>query len=135
MGMCYAQTELFVRGETYLPMTFIGGTACILIGLLDKHPAAIGLKMWQFCILGMLIVTDVELLSGYLFNEILGMGLWDYSKNPFNVDGQICLRMTVLWFFLTPVAMWLNNFLSWKLFDEKEPLPVWNNYQRLFTFN
>ena len=135
MGMCYTQIELFARGVTYLPMTFIGGIAGVLIGLIDKHPAYSCLKMWQHCLLGMLIVLDVEFLSGYICNMRLHMNLWDYSGYPYNLDGQICARLAAAWFLLTPLAAWMDDYLRWKLFGEKKPKSVWNNYLRLFTLN
>jgi uncharacterized membrane protein len=135
MGMCYAQIELFVRGMTYLPMTFIGGVAGVLIGLLDSSPRSQSLKMWQECVLGTLIVLDVEFISGYICNMRLGMMLWDYSGYKFNLNGQICAKLAVAWFLLVPFASWIDDFLRWKLFDEKEPKSLLHNYKRLLTFH
>jgi uncharacterized membrane protein len=134
MGMCYAQLELFARGVTYLPMTFIGGLAGILIGLLDRHPSSTSLTMWQQCVLGTLIVLDIEFISGYICNMRLGMQLWDYSGYRYNIDGQVCARLAAVWFFIVPLASWIDDFLRWKLFDEPRPKPVWNSYKRLITF-
>ncbi len=133
LGMCYAQLELFSRGVTYLPMTFIGGAAGVLIGLLDSHPAAIKLRMWQQCALGTLIVLDIEFISGLICNMRLNMGLWDYSRYSFNLDGQVCLWFALMWFMLVPFAVWLDDFLRWKLFGEPRPASPLINYKRLIT--
>ena len=133
LGMCYAQLELFVRGETYLPMTFIGGLAGVLIGALGRKPSAAALKMWQLSLLGMLIVLDVEYISGLVCNVRFGMMLWDYSGYRYNINGQICLKLAAAWFFLMPFAYWVNDYLCFAFFGGKKPLPVWHSYKRLFT--
>jgi uncharacterized membrane protein len=133
MGMCYAQAELFVRGFTYLPMTFIGGFAGACIGLIDSHPSAPGLKMWQQCLLGCMIVLDTEFVSGLICNVGLGMALWDYSKYTCNLDGQICLRFAAVWFFIVPAASWLDDFIRSRLFGEQDPGRMADGYIRLLT--
>lgn len=132
-GMCYCEMELLARGVTYLPMTFIGGAAVTMIGAMTRRHDAGQLKMWQVCTLGMLMILDVEYISGYLFNLRMHMDLWDYSGRPFNLNGQICLKNALIWFFLVPLAVWINEFLRWKLFGESRPQPFWRYYSRLFT--
>lgn len=132
MGMCYAQLELFVRGFTYLPMTFIGGLAGASIGALDSHPSARSLRMWQQCLLGMMIVLDIEFISGCIFNLGLHMSLWDYSRYRYNLLGQICLPLGMAWFFITPSAAWVDDFIRWRLFGEDKPDTLFHNYLRLF---
>ena len=133
-GMCYSELELLARGFTYLPMTFIGGTAVTLIGLIARRHDAPSLKMWQFCTLGTLVILDVEYISGCVFNLLLHMDLWNYSGDKYNVNGQICLKNALLWFFLVPMAVWINGFFRWKLFDEPEPPAFWKYYYQLITF-
>lgn len=43
------------------------------------------------------IITGVELVFGLVFNRALGMGVWDYSRVPLNLWGQICLPFTLIW--------------------------------------
>jgi uncharacterized membrane protein len=116
-------------------MTFIGGLAGILIGLLDRHPSSQRLRMWQQCILGMLIVLDIEFISGLIFNMRLNMNMWNYSGYAYNLDGQICARFAVIWFFIIPAVAWMDDLLRWKLFSEPRPKSILHNYKRLFTLN
>ena len=50
------------------------------------------------CLLGAIIITAIELLFGYIFNIKYGMKVWDYSNQPLNLFGQICLPFSLLWF-------------------------------------
>ena len=42
-------------------------------------------------------VTAAELAAGLILNVWLGLGVWDYSRIPFNLWGQICLAYFCLW--------------------------------------
>lgn len=132
-GMCYSELELLARGVTYLPMTFIGGMAVTLVGAMTRRHDAPSLKMWQVSALGMLVILDVEYISGCFFNLRMHMDLWSYAGDRFNLNGQVCLKNALIWFFLVPLAVWVNEFLRWKLFDEPRPPAFWQYYQRLFT--
>ena len=46
---------------------------------------------------GMIICSAVELLGGFLLDKIFYMRWWDYSDNPFNVGGYICLGFSIMW--------------------------------------
>lgn len=45
----------------------------------------------------MLFATLVELLAGWLLDVNFHMRWWDYSKNPYNFHGYICLRFSIIW--------------------------------------
>ena len=67
------------------------------------------------------IVTAVEFVSGILLNMVLNLDVWDYSNMPFNIYGQICLPFTVIWFFLSFLAIVADDFLRWLWFGERFP--------------
>jgi uncharacterized membrane protein len=133
IGMCYATVELLYRGYTYVQMIWIGGLAGVLIGLLDCHPAYYNRRMWQQCFLGTLIALAIECGSGLILNRWLHLHIWDYSCLRYNFRGQICLRAAVAWFFLMPFAIYLDDWLRWKLFSEPKPAGgILHNYGLLF---
>ncbi|MDE6839119.1 MAG: putative ABC transporter permease, partial [Acutalibacter sp.] len=47
----------------------------------------------------------VALAAGLIVNTGLGLRVWDYSKMPLNLMGQVCLPYSLLWFGLTLPAM------------------------------
>ena len=94
-GIGYIIIELLFRGYTHWTMFIAGGTAFLML-----HRINIGypnLPLWKKCILGSLIITSVELLVGCLANLWFHWNVWDYSNNPLNMWGQICLNFSVLW--------------------------------------
>lgn len=108
-GLVYMGIELLWRGHTHWTMGVIGGLCFVLIGMLDEwqdHPPL----LWQM-IQGACIVTVIELFSGLVLNVWLGLGVWDYSNMPGNVMGQICPQFTFAWFFLSFVAIKVENLM------------------------
>ena len=134
MGMIYFTAEGFWRGWTNITMLFVGGICCVLIGLLDEFSKRYNLKIWQQCIFGAVIILFIEFVSGVILNIWLKLNIWDYSKRWGNIKGQICVSYAALWFILTPLALWLNNFLKWKIFGEEKPYKIKQIYMELIKF-
>ena len=108
-GLTYMGIEILWRGHSHWTMGVLGGVCFVLIGLLDEwqdHPPLI-LQMLQ----GACIVTVIELFSGLVLNVWLGLDVWDYSNMPGNVIGQICPQFSCAWFFLSFVAIKVENLM------------------------
>lgn len=108
-GLVYMGIEILWRGHTHWTMGVLGGICFVAIGLLDEvqqHPPML-LQMVQ----GACLVTAIEFLSGVVLNIWLGLDIWDYSTMPLNLWGQVCLPFAVAWFFLSAVAVWLENLM------------------------
>ena len=65
--------------------------------------------------------TKVEFLFGLILNVWLGLHMWDYSNMPGNILGQICPQFTVLWFFLSALGIFLDDYIRWVFFGEEKP--------------
>lgn len=119
-GLLYCLFELFFRGHTHWTMFAVGGFCFVMCGLLNEH---IGWDM-PFplqMLIGCLIITGTELIAGIVLNMWLGLNIWDYSNMPLNLWGQICLPFSFLWFFLSAVAIALDDELRYNMFGEEKP--------------
>lgn len=119
-GLIYVLIELLYRGRSHWSMFLVGGICFVLIGGLNNW------FPWNWSILRQMgisaaIVTAVEFVSGILLNMVLNLDVWDYSNMPFNIYGQICLPFTVIWFFLSFLAIVADDFLRWLWFWERFP--------------
>lgn len=119
-GAIYVLIELFFRGRSHWSMFLVGGICFILIGGLNNW------FPWNWSIfrqmgISAVIVTAVEFFSGVLLNLVLKWNVWDYSNMPFNIYGQICLPFTAIWFFLSFLAIVVDDFLRWLWFGERFP--------------
>ena len=43
------------------------------------------------------MMTFIEYIAGLIFIKGMKIKLWDYSKEPFNLQGIICLRFSLIW--------------------------------------
>ena len=110
-GSCaYPTREMACRGHTHYSMALAGGVCLCLIdhiccGMLE------GRSLFTRCLAGSGLITGVELAAGIIVNQVMGLGVWDYSDMPMNIMGQVCLPYSVLWFGLTLPAMALCGLL------------------------
>jgi len=119
-GCVYMGIELAYRGHTHWSMGLVGGISFILIGLINEFfewdmPLIIQM------VIGGSIITTLEFVSGVYLNIIMDLNIWDYSDEPFNLLGQICLRYTVYWYLLSIPAIILDDYIRYYLFGEEKP--------------
>jgi len=120
-GITYYLLEVLARGHSYFSMLVVGGLAGVLIGGLNNtiYNWSTPLILQQF--VSMLIITSLELISGLILNTWLNLGIWDYSNQWGNIAGQICPKFMVLWFFVSLIGIFIDDFVRWKFFDEDKP--------------
>ncbi|ABQ23651.1 putative ABC transporter permease [Clostridium kluyveri] len=131
MGSIYMVLEGLWRGWTHISMLVVGGIAAFFIGKLNEQPTFYNRKMWQQCIIGTLIILILEFVSGAILNIWLQIEIWDYSNIWGNILGQICIPYAVIWFLLVPFNIYIDDYLRYKFFGEKEPEGLLKNYKDL----
>lgn len=119
-GFAYGSLENLTRGYSHISMFIAGGICFILIGLLNE------VYSWNMAfisqmVISSLIITTVEFITGLIVNVWLKQNVWDYSKLPYNIMGQVCLLFTNIWFFLSPLAILLDDYLRYFLLKEEKP--------------
>ena len=119
-GMAYCGIELLWRGRTHWTMFIIGGICFLFCGSINEF-FSWDLALWKQMLICAVGVTGIEFLSGIIINIIFKINVWDYSNLPFNVMGQISLLFSILWFFLSAVAIVLDDYLRYWWFDEEKP--------------
>jgi len=107
-GAVYIMMELWFRGYSHWTMFLVGGICYIEVGYLNEFiPWEVPLATQ--CLIGTLIITVNEFLSGCIINLWLGWHVWDYSELPMNIKGQVCLPFCFLWFFISAVCIFIND--------------------------
>lgn len=121
-GFLYALIEVLFRGYTHPSMFLLGGMCFVSVGLIRRGFS--GAPLAEKMLLSGIAITVLEFLCGLLVNVWLGLSVWDYSRMPYNLLGQVCLSYTAMWCLLALPAMgadallWENWFLRGK-FREK----------------
>lgn len=119
-GIIYCSIELLWRSWTHWSMFILGGVCFICLGLINEILSWDTPLLIQMAI-GCVIITMLEFITGCVVNLGLGWNVWDYSKYPLNFLGQISVRSSVLWYFLSIVGIVLDDFIRWKVFGEDKP--------------
>ncbi len=119
-GFAYGAMENLTRGYSHISMFIAGGICFILIGALNEGVSRDLSLLGQMAI-SAVIITLVEFITGLIVNVWLKLDVWDYSELPFNIRGQVCLLFTVIWFFLSLLAIFLDDYLRYFLMGEEKP--------------
>lgn len=119
-GISYYFIEIIYRGYSHFSMIIVGGICFVLIGAINEFSNKEVPLLLQM-ILAVLIVDTIELISGIIINKVLLLNVWDYSNLRFNLLGQISLRSSIAWFFLSLLAIYMDDLLRYLLFSEQIP--------------
>jgi uncharacterized membrane protein len=103
-GIIYVSLEYFWRGRSHVSVFLASGLACVLLyGVFAQFNE---LSTLAKSLMGALIITALEFITGAIVNVRLGLGVWDYSAHRYNLYGQICLEYSALWVLLsTPITL------------------------------
>lgn len=128
-GSLYVILEMLFRGYSNISMFILGGLCGVIIGGLNNWYSWELPVIYQMAI-SSVIITTLEYITGYIVNIKLGWEVWDYSDLPLNLNGQICLWFSLLWFFLSLIAILLDDWLRYILFNEPIHSYIWFNRHR-----
>jgi len=79
----------------YLPIYGIGALMIMVLSYsLHGYPLVLKLLSYFF------VTTGLELLTGFVSLRFFQKRLWDYSGQPLNYKGHICVLFSVCWIFL-----------------------------------
>lgn len=120
----YMGIELLYRQYTHWTMGCLGGVCLIILGGINEY-FSWEIPFWLQCLKGSIIITVLEFIAGVVLNIWLQLNIWDYSHVWGNVLGQICLPFTIIWFFLSAVAIVFDDWLRYWLFKEEKPHYKW----------
>ncbi len=101
IGWCTEVIYATVNSGKFVNRGFLNGPVCPIYGagvvlvLFVLEP----LKDNIFILfIGSVLLTSlIEFITGLILEKIFNDKWWDYSKDPFNIRGYICLKFSLLW--------------------------------------
>ena len=87
----------------YLPMYGTGLCVLYLLASLQNH----GVNRWVLLVLMAAGMTVLEYLVGLWLLKVMKVRLWDYSKQPGNLQGLICPKFSLAWGLLSAAYLFL----------------------------
>ncbi len=117
-GFIYGLIEVLYRGHTHPSMFVLGGICLLWVGgfnsFFRRSP-----PFWAQILLGGIFITTAEFLCGLTFNVWLHLHVWDYSRLPLNIMGQICPLFFFIWVAISIPAVFAEDLLR-AAFSRKE---------------
>nr|WP_310444141.1 hypothetical protein [Tissierella sp.] len=120
-GISYYFIEILWRGYSHIGMFILGGLCFVLIGSISRYYSTSKRSFLIYQGISCLVITILELVFGLVLNIVLKLDVWDYSNLKFNFLGQICLKYSIFWFFLSLPAIVFYDYIRYWLFGEEKP--------------
>ncbi len=100
----YKNQKKFVnRGFLHGPFCPMYGACMITIVMLCKIFA--NLNPFQFFIVATILTSIVEYLTGLILEKLFNQKWWDYTEDPFNLHGRICLHFSLMFGVLSTIGV------------------------------
>ena len=122
-------------GYANIVMLPIGGLCGICVGSINQIPKFYNMKVIYQSIIGAVITTIIEFISGLFLNCYLQLGIWDYSNLPFNILGQVCLPFSLIWFVIMPLCIWLEDKIRYVFWNEGSNYSLKSIYVEFITLH
>lgn len=119
-GCLYYSFELIFRGFSHWTMFVLGGSCFLFIyiqGKIVKWKDSIFIQVIR-CII---FVTSMEFITGIIVNKWLDLNVWDYSRLPFQLFGQICLPFMIIFSGLCVLGILISSQLAHWFYKEEKP--------------
>ena len=101
LGWCAEVVFAACRRGIFVNRGFLNGPVCPIYGF------GVALVLWllepvksSFLLLffgSMLVTTALEFIIGFIMESFFHDKWWDYSNNPFNIKGYVCLEFSIIW--------------------------------------
>ena len=77
------------------------GPICPIYGLCISSMvivlANINVTLPFLLIVATIVISIIEYLTGYILEKLFKTKYWDYTDDPFNIHGRICLHFSIMW--------------------------------------
>ncbi|MCX7678842.1 MAG: hypothetical protein N2316_06450 [Spirochaetes bacterium] len=93
----------------FVPLYGMGALLVCTLGFVMK-----GYHPFFFIMAIAIVLSMLEYFIGFFSEKTLGLKLWDYSNNRFNLHGRICLTFSIVW---TLLAVGLALFVHPKIYS------------------
>ena len=139
LGMMYFTLEGIWRipkgGYANIAMLPVGGLCGLCVGTINQIPKFYNMKIIYQSIIGAVITTIIEFISGLFLNCYLQLGIWDYSNLPVNILGQVCLPFSLIWFVIMPLCIWLEDKIRYVFWNEGSNYSLKSIYVEFITLH
>ncbi len=119
-GCIYYIFEIVFRGFSHWSMFVLGGI-CLVFCAQQGIWTGWREPLWRQVLWCTLFVTACEFITGIIVNKWLKWYVWDYTDQPLQLFGQICVPFMVIFSGLCAVGIFASAYLLYWLYGEAKP--------------
>ena len=101
LGWCLEVIYASVNTGKFVNRGFLNGAVCPIYGfgavLLIIFLTPLSNHLPLLFLASVTIASLLELVGGYMLEKLFHMRWWDYTEEPFNIGGFICLKFSLMW--------------------------------------
>lgn len=101
LGWCTEVAYAAVKEGKFVNRGFLNGPICpvygIGVGMVVQFLTPVENNLVLLYITSTVLVTVIEGITGYLLEKIFHNKWWDYSNQPLNIGGYVCVLFSLIW--------------------------------------
>lgn len=101
LGWCTEVCYASLRERRFVNRGFLNGPICpvygVGIGMVVMLLEPMNGTLVSLYVVSTVLVTTIEGLTGYLMDKLFHHKWWDYSNQPLNIGGYVCLLFSLAW--------------------------------------
>ena len=126
LGWLWEVVVVFLDTKKLVNRGFLNGPLCPIYGtgatILFLFLTPVKDHLLLLYVAGMLVATTVEYLVGMGMEKLFHASWWDYSDRKYNLNGKICVSVSLLWGGLSVVMMrWIQPHIDQFI----DAIPLW----------
>ena len=111
-GWTVEMIYLGTSGKGFINAGLLQGPLCPAYGtgavIIYPLSCLLGLfPLWLQIILFALLASVIEYMASYILEKVLKVRIWDYSDEPFNLNGRISLKYAFFWILLVLLLVFI----------------------------
>ena len=100
-GWCTEVAYAATQQRKFVNRGFLNGPICpvygIGVGVVVQFLTPFENNLFLLYITSIIVVTVIEGLTGYLMDKLFHHKWWDYTNQPLNIGGYVCLLFSLAW--------------------------------------
>lgn len=101
LGWCVEVLYAYKNQKKFVNRGFLKGPICPIYGLCICSMVVllnnINVSIPILLIVATVVISTIEYFTGYLLEKLFKRKYWDYTEDPFNIHGRICLHFSIIW--------------------------------------
>ena len=101
LGWCVEVLYAYKNQKKFVNRGFLHGPLCPIYGLCISSMVIvldnINVTLPFLLVVATIVISIIEYLTGYILEKLFKTKYWDYTDDPFNIHGRICLHFSIMW--------------------------------------